>query len=163
MPKAPAGARWSSDRSRRARKMRVTSASRLHRRSLGLARALIERLTPATVSEHPHSPSAHQPRAQTRVVRLASRLRSGTRSRLGSDRAVPIGAALILLAASVFSYSPAFGPGPAQGGTTAIGAEPRLAIGGSDSLEFEPIGDFSDESYAPIELEACSAAARRPR
>ncbi|MEK6719867.1 MAG: M23 family metallopeptidase [Chloroflexota bacterium] len=71
--------------------------------------------------------------------------------RLHSERVVPIGAAAILLVASVLSYAPAPSAGENQGGPVALGSEPRLAVGGSNELQFEPVA-AGDESYAPIEV-----------
>lgn len=152
MPKASAGAQRPKDRSQHAHTMRATSASRFHRRSLALARALVARVTPA-----PSGPT----RAETRAIVASSDgpaaagngiSRFAARPRLRSERAVPVGAALILLAASVLSYAPTIGQGANQGGPVGPGGEPRIAVGGVDALDFQPIDGVSDESYAPIEL-----------
>lgn len=145
LPKGPAGARRSIDRSPPARKTRATSASRFHRRSLELARAFMARFAA-------EASSRTEKGSPTSIKEWASRIRHTTRARIGSERAVPIGAALVLLAASAFSYAPTPATEANQGGSSALGAQPRLAVGGSQSREFEPISGSSDESYAPIEL-----------
>jgi len=157
LPKAPAGAQRPKDRSQHAHTMRATSASRFHRRCLALARALAERVVP----EPPARPRTESPATESPALLAATdrpaaaasgRSRFGARPRLRSERAVPIGAALILLAASVLSYAPTLADGANQGGPSGRGEEPRIAVGGPESLQFEPIDGVSDESYAPIEL-----------
>jgi len=161
LPKAPAGAQRPKDRSQHAHTIRATSASRFHRRSLALARALVARVTkptPGRTRAEVRASLAATDRATDRVVArpTSGRTRFALKTRLQSERAVPIGAALILLAASALSYAPGIPAQGAieagQGGTSARGEGPRIAIGGSGDFEFEPIDGVSDESYAPIEL-----------
>ena len=166
MPKAPAGAQRPKDRSQHAHTIRATSASRFHRRSLALARALVARIaeptsgrTRAAVRASADTRASLDPtdRAPDRAAArpTSRRTRFALKPRLQSERAVPIGAALILLAASVLSYAPSMAQGAieaGQGGTSDRGAEPRIAIGGSSDFDFEPVDGGSDESYAPIEL-----------
>ncbi len=168
MPKAPAGAQRSVNRMRLAHKSRATSASRFHRRSLEIARAIVARVSDVA-STHEHGGddvTAHRSMVVSQAASTAtepSAITSSpiggwtgrvqrTRAQLTSERAVPVGVALVLLAASVFSYAPSVAPVAAQGGTTELGEEPRIAIGGSGETGFEPVGGYSDESYAPIEL-----------
>ncbi len=141
MPKAPAGVRRMIDRLRPGQNTRSTSATRFHQRSVGVARTFVAR---AELAATPNRPVA-------RSLSWAARVRGGVSVRLHSERAVPIGAAAILLVASVLSYAPAPTSGDNQGGPVALGSEPRLAVGGSDELQFEPVA-AGDESYAPIEV-----------
>lgn len=132
--------------------MRATSASRFHRRSLAIARALVARVIPMPTGRTRAETRALLAASEGSIAPASGRSRFAGRPRFRSERAVPVGAALILLAASVLSYAPTIGEGSNQGGPVGPGEEPRIAIGGLDALEFEPIDGVSDESYAPIEL-----------
>ena len=102
MLKALAGVRRADSRERPAtsdRSIQSFHAIRLQRRSIGAARSLI--------------------------ARAASLSRAG----LGSERMLPVGAALLVLLASLVSFQP---PAAVGGTTQATSVEPRIAVGGID-------------------------------
>ena len=123
MLNAPAGALRAMARLRPTKSERSQRATRLHRRSVGVARGLGARLS---VLAH----VAHlTPRPNRRPLPVA--LRRSLVVRLASERMIPIVAALVVLGASVVSLQPAAAQpitGPA-GNTSNV----RLAVGGDPS------------------------------
>ena len=123
MLNAPAGALRAMARLRPTKSERSPRATRLHRRSVGVARGLGARLS---VLAH----VAHlAPRPTRRPLPVA--LRRSLVVRLASERMIPIVAALVVLGASVVSLQPAAAQpitGPA-GNTSNV----RLAVGGDTS------------------------------
>ena len=119
MQKALAGVRRALARVRPAtsdRSIQPAHATRFHRRSVGAARRLTERLSVAS------------------------------RAGLSSERVVPIGAALIVLLASIVSFQPPTAVGGASG---AEADSVRIAVGG-----FEGAGVVEGQPYDEKELEA---------
>jgi len=122
---APAGVVRAIARLRPTKSERSTRANRFHRRTVGVVRdlgawavALRDR--------------AQLTRFETGRFRTTA-LRRTLIVRFGSERALPIVAALVVLFASIFSFQPAAAHG--TGNVTGAGAQPRLAIGGGEPLD----------------------------
>ncbi len=89
-------------------------------------------------------------RTHRRSLRLAGRLAALGRPHLGHERALPVAAAAILLAASVLSVLPDVVDGGAVGGPSGDGPGPRLAIGGQGQVLDATAGNPDGRSFTPV-------------
>ncbi len=131
MLNAPAGVLRAIARLRPTKSDPSRRATRLHRRSVGVARSLGAQIASFRTSARP----AHR-RADARR-RLPTTLRRNLLVRFGSDRALPIGVAVIVLLASVISLQPAVSP---VGAVQLADSSPRIAIGGGGGGVLEADG-----------------------
>ena len=96
----------------------------------GVRRPIIgERPASSDRSVQPIPATRFQRRSIGVVRRLAERVVASARAALGSERVLPVGAALLVLLASMASFQPAAATG---GTTTDTSQEARVAVGGVD-------------------------------
>ena len=118
-------------------------ATRLHRRTVDVARTASEAIT------RTRRPDGAQPMpsAATRSVRDAApvRLRLAIRRRVGPDAVLPVAVAAVVLAGSLLSVLPDALPSAPVGGPIGAGSAPRIAVGGAGSL----LGAY-DQAGEPI-------------
>ena len=96
----------------------------------GVRRPIIgERPATSDRSVQTISATRFQRRSMGAVRRLSERVVASTRAALGSERILPVGAALLVLLASMASFQPAAATG---GTTTDTSLEARVAVGGLD-------------------------------
>ena len=159
MPNARVGVTRALARLRRSSSARTQHATRVHRRSLGVARSVGARSAALATA------ARLLPRAAV-SRRLPLVLRRTLLVRFGSERAVPVAVGLLVLLASVVSLHPAV---PAVGATEGSGTAPRIAVGGVGGLmEIDgatagaspaaPIGAVGDGTiYKPVAVDTTVA------
>ena len=145
MLNAPAGVVRAIARLRPTPSDRSTRAARFHRSSLGAAKSLSTRI--ATLAHL--AQLAPRPNGRPRPITL----RRALRVRLASERMLPIVAAIVVLVASFISFQPV--AAQPTGGTTGVGSQPRLAVGGGssqlDRAERQAFGGASTSNGIPID------------
>ena len=140
-------------RLRPGQRTRSPLATRLHRRTVDVARSASEAVIRA---RRPDDARPIQAMAARSVRdRAPVRLRLVIRRRLGPDAILPVAVAAVVLAGSVLSVLPDALPSAPIGGPVGAGGGPRLAVGGGGSV----LGAY-DQAGEPVTDGAGSARFR---